>query len=116
MSAAVPPEDDIGRKRLEYESLPNLWPDGQVGLTWTLTVDREDAAWISQRIYEDVDRGLITVLKVHLNAVSATQCILLSIGISIGVGLALPHIRKGLDILVCYKHIMVVAIGYDAFP
>jgi hypothetical protein len=91
------PDDDLQRKKNEYASLPDIWPVNNLSLTQKPTVEREDAAWISERIYEDVDRGLISA---DLSATPATQCILLTIAIAVLAHVATPYVQKGLNILV----------------
>jgi hypothetical protein len=94
--AASSPADDLERKKKEYASFPDIWPMDIPSLTQTLTVEREDATWISGRIYEEVDRGLISA---DLRAMPSTQCIFLTIGITVLGGLDTSYVKKGLDIL-----------------
>ena len=58
-----PPEyDDLILKKLE--ELPEKWNRKKKEITLELIVQKEDATWISSRIYEDVSRGLIST-KIH---------------------------------------------------
>ncbi len=52
-----PPEYDDGKK---IDDIPEKLDKSQNKIQFSITVSRHDARWISSRIYEDVDRGLIS--------------------------------------------------------
>ena len=54
--------DDFILKKL-YE-LPEKWDKNKNEITLKIIAQKEDATWISSRIYEDVSRGLIST-KIH---------------------------------------------------
>lgn len=58
-----PPEyDDLILKKLE--KLPEQWNRRHDEITLEMIVEKEDAIWVSSRIYDDVSRGLIST-KIH---------------------------------------------------
>jgi hypothetical protein len=80
MGPSRPKDDDLSDpsiSRNENEPIPDEWPT-QPELKIPITIDREKAARISRRIYEDVDRGLISAL---IDASPAEQSISLNITI-----------------------------------
>jgi len=61
-------------------SLPEKWKKGEKEKRIKIVADRKDAGWISTRIYEDVDRGLLSVtLKVQHFKQSVEMDILLKV-------------------------------------
>jgi len=58
-----PPEyDDVILKKLD--ELPEKWNRMHNEITLEMIVEREEANWITSRIYEDISRGLIST-KIH---------------------------------------------------
>ena len=43
------------------KGIPETWSKNEKAKRIKIIADRKDAAWVSSRIFEDVDRGLITV-------------------------------------------------------
>ncbi len=78
-----PPEyDDPILEKLE--SLPESWDRNKKEITLKITVHRDDATQISSRIYEDVDRGL---LSVNIHASHSEHSVDLTITLSVSVDL-----------------------------
>jgi hypothetical protein len=80
-----PPEyDDPILKTLE--DLPEKWKSNNDNkMTLNVTVDREDATWISNRIYQDVDRGLISSV---INTTKSENSVDLAITLNVNIDLA----------------------------
>lgn len=74
---------------------PENWKDDQTVARITVEADREDITWISGRIHEDVDRGLIVNIS---TATKGEHSILLDTTIVAAV--ISPVITKALDLLV----------------
>src|SRR5438132_1173451 len=78
-----PPEyDDPILTKLE--ELPDSWDRNQKQIVLKITVHREDATWISSRIYDDVDRGL---LSAHIHAHHSEHSVDLTITLSVSIDL-----------------------------
>ena len=77
-----------------YEG-PGNWKDDQTVARITVEADREDVTWVSGRIYEDVDRGLI----VNTSTVTKGQHSIL-LDTTIMAAVISPVITKALDLLV----------------
>ena len=68
----------------KLENLPEHWDKKRKVITLKITAHRDDAAWISSRVYEDVDRGF---LSAQILANHSKHSVDLTITLSISVDL-----------------------------